>query len=253
MSSDQDGFISRWSRRKAETSDAGGLRKRPDAVVAEAPEEPVRGRMITEPLPVPSPETAHAALVEQDDAGVDANAPGTQLEPAGVAVAETERTEDQDLDIEELESIDIEAMDFDADFTKFMQPGVPERLRQRALRRLWGTNPILANVDGLNDYDEDYTDAALAVDVLKSAWKVGQGYLTDEEVEARDAERLGTSDDGHEEADAEIATARDAEETESNVEAEEPPVAANEGPGDEQPAIEPEATAMSESAPLKTS
>ena len=180
MATDDDGFIGRWARRKAENNAPGGLQKKAPEVAA-----PVRGRMITEPLPVKTPDDEKAKELEV--ASVSSGSPLVESEPQDPAI---KTDEVEELDLEELENIDIEALDYDADFTKFMQAGVPERLRQRALRRLWGSNPILANVDGLNDYDEDYTDAALAVDVLKTAWKVGQGYLTDEEVAERDAERL---------------------------------------------------------------
>jgi hypothetical protein len=37
-----------------------------------------------------------------------------------------------------------------------MREGVPEALRNRALRKLWLSDPVLANLDGLNDYDEDF-------------------------------------------------------------------------------------------------
>ncbi len=43
------------------------------------------------------------------------------------------------------------------------------------------SDPILADLDGLNEYDEGFTDAALAVKALKRAYKVGGGFLTDEE------------------------------------------------------------------------
>lgn len=51
---------------------------------------------------------------------------------------------------------DIDSLHKDSDFTVFMQDGVPEELKRRALRKLWTTDPVLANVDGLNDYDGDY-------------------------------------------------------------------------------------------------
>lgn len=82
---------------------------------------------------------------------------------------------------------DLENLTYDSDYTKFMGENVPEALRRRALRQLWRSDPILANVDGLCDYDDDFTDAALAVKVLQTAHKVGQGYLTDEEVAANRA------------------------------------------------------------------
>ena len=63
------------------------------------------------------------------------------------------------------------------DFSAFMKSGVPKALRQRALRRLWRLNPVLANVDGLVEYGEDYTDAATVVENLQTAYQVGKGIV----------------------------------------------------------------------------
>ncbi len=63
------------------------------------------------------------------------------------------------------------------DFSAFMQAGVPPMLRRRALRKLWGTNPVLANVDGLVDYGEDFAAADLTPDVVATAYRVGKGFL----------------------------------------------------------------------------
>ena len=65
------------------------------------------------------------------------------------------------------------------DFKGFMQAGVPEALRRRALRKLWTSNPVLANLDGLNDYDEDFTSPEETAAVLKTAYKVGRGFVKD--------------------------------------------------------------------------
>lgn len=62
----------------------------------------------------------------------------------------------------------------------FLKAGVPMRLRNRALRRLWLTDPVFANLDGLNDYDGDYTDAATVVKGLRSAYRPGKGYFRDD-------------------------------------------------------------------------
>lgn len=71
---------------------------------------------------------------------------------------------------------DISTMTEEMDFTVFLKDGVPEDLRNRALRHLWRLNPVFANVDGLNDYDLDYTDAAMAVKgVLKTLHQIGKG------------------------------------------------------------------------------
>ena len=80
------------------------------------------------------------------------------------------------------------------DIAAFMQKTVPERLRRRALRQLWRLNPVLANLDGLNDYDGDYTDAAMVKPGMKTAYQVGKGMLRHvqalAEVEAAKAEKL---------------------------------------------------------------
>jgi hypothetical protein len=59
----------------------------------------------------------------------------------------------------------------------FMKSALPQRLKARALRKLWRTNPVLANLDGLVDYGEDYTDAARCVPDMKTAYKVGKGMF----------------------------------------------------------------------------
>lgn len=59
----------------------------------------------------------------------------------------------------------------------FLAHRLPERLKQRALRRLWRLNPVLANVDGLVDYGEDFTDSAMVVENMQTAYTVGKGML----------------------------------------------------------------------------
>ena len=76
---------------------------------------------------------------------------------------------------------DIDSMDDSSDFTVFLQKGVPEALRRQALKKLWRVNPLFAHLDGLNDYDEDFTAVGLGVEGLKTAYKVGKGYLSDDE------------------------------------------------------------------------
>ncbi|MEM7498868.1 MAG: DUF3306 domain-containing protein, partial [Pseudomonadota bacterium] len=78
--------------------------------------------------------------------------------------------------LEELGLPEPEMLEPGDDFAAFMKAAVPEHLRRRALRRLWTTNPVLANLDELVDYGEDFTDAATVVENLATAWKVGRGY-----------------------------------------------------------------------------
>lgn len=75
------------------------------------------------------------------------------------------------------------------DFAAFLGKAVPEHLRRRALRRLWRSNPVLANLDGLNDYDTDFTGDTVAPGLLKTAYRVGSGLVRDLPEAAEDAER----------------------------------------------------------------
>ena len=82
------------------------------------------------------------------------------------------------------------------DFKAFLTDAVPARIRTRALRRLWRVNPVLANVDGLVDYGEDFNDASFIVENMQTAYQVGKGMTKHvlelarqaaEEAEAEDA------------------------------------------------------------------
>lgn len=79
--------------------------------------------------------------------------------------------------LRELDLPDPEHLDSPDQVRQFLTAAVPDRLRRRALRRLWRMNPVLANLDGLVDYGEDYTDAACVVENLQTAYQVGKGML----------------------------------------------------------------------------
>jgi hypothetical protein len=77
----------------------------------------------------------------------------------------------------ELDLPDPETLTQGDDFAAFMARAVPEHLRNRALRKLWRSNPVLACVDGLNDYDDDYLTGSYGNAPLKTSYQVGKGLL----------------------------------------------------------------------------
>lgn len=81
------------------------------------------------------------------------------------------------------------------DFSVFMAKAVPDQIRRRALRTLWRSNPVLANVDALVDYGEDFTDSATVVENIQTAYQVGKGMLKHVEEMARQAEESSAPDD----------------------------------------------------------
>ncbi|MCZ4254106.1 DUF3306 domain-containing protein [Sulfitobacter sp. G21635-S1] len=58
----------------------------------------------------------------------------------------------------------------------FLRAQLPQRLKRRALRAFWRSNPVLACLDGLNDYDDDYTAAATAGKAVNTLYQVGKGF-----------------------------------------------------------------------------
>ena len=122
MDDPNENLLLRWSRRKHEAQ------RQKEA--APAPSEPVP----------PTEAQGAADTVSVAEAPPEpAPAEGT-VEPASPAV-----------DLVALPN--IETLTYESDFTAFMREGVPEVIKQAALRKLWNSDPILANLDGLNDYD----------------------------------------------------------------------------------------------------
>ncbi len=101
--------------------------------------------------------------------------------------AELEEKSDAEI-LAEFDLPDPDTLEADDDVSGFMAKAVPDRLRRRALRRLWRLNPVLANVDGLVDYGEDYTDAACVIENIQTAYQVGKGMLAHVEALAAEAE-----------------------------------------------------------------
>lgn len=123
MSNPDESLLVRWSRRKGEA----------------------RQSVAAEPVAVAPTPAAPEAETEADANGQTAALSREDEASAG------DQTGEPEIRVEDLP--DIETLTYDSDFSVFMRKGVPELIKQQALRKLWGTDPILANLDGLNDYD----------------------------------------------------------------------------------------------------
>lgn len=132
------------------------------------------------PDEVPAPEIAEDAVIEDEE---------------DAALTDAELLKKYDLP-------DPEAVTEESGLEQFLNgKGLPGRVRQMALRRLWRLNPLFGVVDDMVEYGEDYTDAATVVEGMKTAYTVGKGYAK-EVVEPEDSEAM--EDDAEaEEGDAE--------------------------------------------------
>lgn len=155
--------------------------------------------------------------------------------------AEAAERSDEEL-LAELDLPDPDTLGPGDDFKAFLSEAVPARLKTRALRRLWMTNPVLANLDGLLDYGEDFTDAAMAVENIQTAYQVGKGMTAHVEELARQAELEAAAARATEEQPVEDAPDVDQDEADFDAPAEtnEPPATA---PKDATPSVTAHASA----------
>ncbi|WP_179954109.1 DUF3306 domain-containing protein [Denitrobaculum tricleocarpae] len=233
---EEGGFLRRWSRRKgaqAKTSapkSAGASARQIDFAEPseEAPlelpsEAPVRGRMITSP-PGGVPTIAEQAAQQHAE---------TTKPPQGGTADEEAAAEKTGGAEEELP--DVEDLEADSDFTPFLKKGVSEQIQRRALRKLWLSDPVLANVDGLLDYGDDFTDAAMVIENMKTVYTVGRGMVPkpkDEDAEDAEVE----TDEAEPEGEAGQREAAEADDQEPEEEsAEEPAGSQAEAEGAAQP------------------
>ena len=100
------------------------------------------------PDEVPAPEIADDAAVENDE---------------DAALTDAELLEKYDLP-------DPETITEESGLERFLNgEGLPGRVRQMALRRLWRLNPLFGVIDDMVEYGEDYTDAATVIEGMKTA------------------------------------------------------------------------------------
>ena len=162
MTDKDEPFLSRWSRLKREAEKGA---QRPTEVAA-----------------------------TEEGAASAANSSGqvqhSQADPSETVDGAEAQTEDRQSALD-IESIDFDKLDAHSDYKPFMSAKVPDEVRNKALNKLWLSDPVLSGPDQLSDYMDDFTDAACAVPsgLLRTAYKVGQGFLSDEE--AAEWDRLG--------------------------------------------------------------
>jgi putative acetyltransferase len=164
-------FLSRWSRRKLEAR--SGTRT---PQTREPPPSDGEGA-----APAGASRPASEPSAERSEAAETASARRPEAAGEGPRPAR------------DFSNFDFSKLDQNSDYTQFMAPDVPPDVRSKALSRLWLSDPILSRPDELHDYLDDFTDAAkVPKGRLETAYRIGRGFLSDDEVAAWD--RLGRPD-----------------------------------------------------------
>lgn len=143
----------------------------------------------------------------------EAEAEELAVEARAIEADQAEKTDEEIL--ADLGLPDPDMLEPGDDFSGFMSKLVPDRIRSRALRKLWLTNPVLANVDGLVDYGEDFTDAACVIENLSTTYQVGKGMKAHVEEMARQAE-LEAAQEAEDEAPESDAVEPDGDEVDDD-------------------------------------
>lgn len=170
-----------------------------------------------------------AETVDQADPQTPENiSDGELVDDAVDAEISEERQLELDTNRAAAEAVDLEAIEYESDLSVFYKEGVPAFLKHAAMQKMWRTNPIFANVDGLNDYDQDFNVIDKVLKEFKSAWQVGRGYAplvkeTDDKDDVNEQEAV--------EDEAQVAAIDEDEPTDGNTEA---PDTADESASDEQ-------------------
>ncbi|NUB21648.1 DUF3306 domain-containing protein [Azospirillum formosense] len=112
------------------------------------------------------------------------------------ATIEPEAAPEADDPLEDLPP--VEELTLESDFTPFLRAEVPDDLHRQALRKLWTSDPVFANDDGLKDYADDYASLFTGSSPVKTLYRVGKGFLDAAEEAAEKAEQGagGTAADG---------------------------------------------------------
>ncbi|PLX38142.1 MAG: hypothetical protein C0606_07885 [Hyphomicrobiales bacterium] len=195
MADDRDGgmegALSRWSQRKAEARKM----RRGSAAPRIAAAEPTSPELAETAAEIPAAAEDAAQVLKSDP-----DAPGT-LPPLGSDPAEPLSEEDARALTEELGLPALDELNRESDYTGFLAKGVPAALKNAALRKLWVSDPVLANIDKLNDYDEDYRAAQALGEAVKTAYRVGKGFLDDDEIAPPSPANAEAATDGEQIAD----------------------------------------------------
>lgn len=149
------------------------------------------------------------ATLPSTDANSSVDAPGSTSEPDPSSeereLAANEALPEQEV-LAKYNLPEPDAIELGTDITGFMRKEIPELLRRRALRALWRSNPVLAVLDGLNDYDEDFSNAATTVNGVQTLYKVGKGMF---DKAARAAERALEEDAAEEARESAVERAKE--------------------------------------------
>lgn len=133
---DDEGFFSRWSRRKAQA--------RQEEQAVDRPTRQAVGATPAAAAPIPTPPSTPLAV----------EPPAAPGQPIAPPLPEAERPTEAAPSLPTLD--DVRALTPDADFSRFVAPEVSPDVRNAAMKKLF-SDPFFNEMDGLDIYIDDYS------------------------------------------------------------------------------------------------
>ena len=170
MATGDDGFLSRWARRKAQVQTA-----------REALAPPPPGAPWGEAPPAAAADASHAPAAAAHAIEAPAAAPALPqaIEPPAGAPSDEPAPPAPTL-------ADVALLGRDSDYTRFVAPGVDESVKRAAMKKMFFSDPHFNVMDGLDTYIEDFNAPdPLPASMLRKMWQAKSlGLFDDEEEDA---------------------------------------------------------------------
>lgn len=189
---DAESALGRWSRRKATALN------------------------VSEPL-ASGPEFASHVASHLDTANTPAQRETISAVDSIEALPAAEEQEDLEPLLSDADMPDVDSLTSDSNVSCFFNRGVSETLRQAALKRLLHL-PAFNIVDGLNDYDEDYTYFEPLGDIITSDMR----FHTERKARLAAEEAAASADEAADQSDAELSEAEQLEAEQGESAADQP-------------------------------
>jgi len=180
---DEGGFLSRWSRRKAQAREGA-------AVPSETAPDALPGSSLA-PTPTPSPSVARRPLPGEGGPGPAAAAPMARPVPAaggGAPVAGQAAHAQADPPRPAAPTLsDVEQLTKDSDFRAFAARDVDPQVRNAAMKKLFHSDPHFNVMDGLDVYIDDYSQGEpLPRSIMRTMLQARALGLLDDELKEQD-------------------------------------------------------------------
>jgi hypothetical protein len=171
---EEDNFLSRWSRRKAQVRQGGAAEAAPPVAPSPGPPSAAGERKHEVARADSTGSTPSLAPVER---GTEGEGAPPQVAPPPLPTL-----------------ADVALLGRDSDYTRFVAPGVDESVKRAAMKKMFFSDPHFNVMDGLDIYIGDYnTPDPIPPSMLRQMWQSKALGLFDDEEEAAKAPQLATT------------------------------------------------------------